>query len=111
MDRDLSEQLIKEEDKFSSFHIVVLGEAGTGKSSICNALFGSKKFKISSDIDEPFDANVNTEPILKENDFYYITDTPGLDNMSKIDEEGKQNIMKKIQQEKEVDNFLLVLNG
>ena len=50
--RDVSMQ--EEAKSLNGIHIVVLGEAAVGKSSIANALLGKDEFLVSPSIEESF---------------------------------------------------------
>lgn len=88
-----------------STKIALIGEMGTGKSSIANIFAGKKYFKVGGGTDsttKEIDSFINND--------VEIFDTQGLNEEKSIDEKNLQKMIIKFK-EKRMNAILLVLNG
>ncbi|CAF3686563.1 unnamed protein product [Rotaria socialis] len=65
------------ESKNCEFSIIILGNTGSGKSYLCNALIGHKQFKSGFQV-EAVPTETNCAPVMMESNSITMYDTPGL---------------------------------
>ena len=92
----------------SIYNIVIIGETGTGKSSLADILAGCDIFKVSSD-----PASCTKETIChqsKKDDSIGIVDTPGLQDSNGSDKEHYDQMIKIIKSLNNINLVVVVLN-
>ena len=91
--------------------IITLGETGSGKSSFCNSLFSTQKFKIGNTLDSQTE---KVEGKYAENEYkdIFIIDTPGTnDSEGEIrDNENIQEMKDYIKKNPRIKGILMVFN-
>lgn len=99
---------IEEEAVRARVKMVVLGQTGDGKSSLCNYIINCKdKFTVS---DNPESETKRTIGALGEDNNVYIIDTPGLQDSHGTDLEHLIQMVDYIKSIKELNAIIIILN-
>ena len=89
--------------------IITLGETGCGKSSFCNTLFASKRFKVGHSLDSETEI---VEGKYGENEYsdIFIIDTPGLNDSEggQKDKENAEKMKEYIKKNPRIKGILMV---
>ena len=88
-------------------NILLIGETGTGKSSLGNFLLGEDFFKVS---DEPFSGTKKITGKQNEIDNIFVIDTPGYQDSDGDDRKNFKDILEYFCKKKNLELLLMTLN-
>jgi GTP-binding protein EngB required for normal cell division len=103
--------MLEEQNPDLKTSIITLGETGCGKSSFCNTLFASKRFKVGHSLDSETEI---VEGKYGENEYsdIFIIDTPGLNDSEgeQKDKENAEKMKEYIKKNPRIKGILMVFN-
>ncbi len=89
--------------------MIVIGATGDGKSSLCNFILGTNKFKVSDDPESETKETMGSYGINDAKNIYVI-DTPGLHDDKGTDKEHIQQMVDFIKKHKDLQSIIIVFN-
>ena len=93
----------------SPVKILLLGERGTGKSTLGNQILGQEAFKVSDDVKTGTKLTYGA-PGKLDSGFVYIIDTPGIQDTTNEDKQNMLQLVQFIKQNKEINAIILLFN-